>query len=97
MQLLEHVRCILQLWRTLRPCMQRLYVSCLRTCGSCLSLCTAYHAHHCPPSCRSRVAVLYTVFSLACALALLLFLSELFNYPLGLKVCGKAWKGASGS
>lgn len=37
-------------------------------------------------TCRSRVAVLYTIFSLACALALLLLLAEIFNYPLGLKV-----------
>ncbi len=39
-------------------------------------------------TCRSRVAVLYTIFSLACALALLLLLAEIFNYPLGLKVGG---------
>ncbi|KAI7843414.1 hypothetical protein COHA_002892 [Chlorella ohadii] len=35
---------------------------------------------------KIRVAVLYTIFSLACALALLLLLAEIFNYPLGLKV-----------
>lgn len=42
-------------------------------------------------TCRSRVAVLYTIFSLACALALLLLLAEIFNYPLGLKVSASAW------
>lgn len=42
------------------------------------------------PSLHSRVGVLYTIFSLACALALLLLLTEIFNYPLGLKVGGTA-------
>lgn len=57
-----------------------------------LNPCTP-HTELCQPphvlSCRSRVAVLYTVFSLACALALLLLLSLVFNYPLGLKVGGR--------
>ena len=52
-------------------------------------------AHHPPsrhiawlprPPVRSRLAVLYGVFSLACLFALLLLLSQLFNYPLGIKV-----------
>lgn len=43
---------------------------------------------HCPaspPAC-SRTGVLYGVFSAGCLFAALLLLSQLFNYPAGLKV-----------